>query len=126
MNNDMMDVNNGVTSVTISNLTFDGNRYGFGVNGKGLSCLGGNAPIYDLNLTYAGKTTTGTFTVESIDFVNAPGTALFLDGPGNNARLCRPISDKFRRSAGSRRNSGVRGRQHAAARQQRGSIQLDR
>jgi hypothetical protein len=85
-NNDMMGVLNGVTNVTVSNLTFDGNRYGFGINEQGLSCLGGNAGIYDLNLTYAGPTT-GTFTVEWVDFINAPGTALLLDGPGSSVSV---------------------------------------
>jgi hypothetical protein len=58
------------TGVTISYLTFDGNRYGAGLN-----CLPGNAEYYDLDLG-AG----GAFTVQWVDFINAPGTALVLGG----------------------------------------------
>ncbi len=58
-----------LTGVTVSYLTFDGNRYGAGLN-----CLPGNASYYDLNLD------SGAFTVQWVDFINAPGTALVLGG----------------------------------------------
>jgi len=61
-----------ITGVTITNLTFDGNRYGFG---GVLNCLPANAPIYELDLSYGGN-----FTVQYVDFVNAPGYALQVAG----------------------------------------------
>lgn len=61
-----------ITRVTISNLTFDGNRYGFG---GALNCLTANALVYDLNLSYGGN-----FDVQYVDFVNAPGYALQVAG----------------------------------------------
>jgi hypothetical protein len=87
--------------VAINNLTFDGNRYGFGINGAGISCwnnpqgLGYQAPpgyqgnqlaYIDLFLEYGGP-----FQVESVDFINAPGTALLLGGTGN-ANLASSVS----------------------------------
>jgi hypothetical protein len=77
---DIMIGGTGVTGVTIQNLTFDGNRYGFLGAGpsKDLSCMGLNN-YYDLHL-HAG----GTFTVQWVDFINAPGTALFMSGYGSS------------------------------------------
>lgn len=79
-----------ITGVTISYLTFDGNRYGFGTApGSGystapnLSCLAGNAFFFDLELSTSGGSS-GTFTVEWVDFINAPGTALQLSGYGSS------------------------------------------
>ena len=73
--------NNGASNVTISNLTFDGNRYGFGTGGVGNSCLIGNAPFYDLD------TSGGAVTVEWVDFINAPGTALVVGGAGSTVSV---------------------------------------
>jgi hypothetical protein len=77
-----MYANNGVTGVTISYLTFDGNRYAFGTGGNGISCLmsqwsdqRNNFSMVDLDLSAGGN-----FTVTWLDFVNAPGTALHLTG----------------------------------------------
>lgn len=68
----LMTADGRVTDVAIRNLTFDGNRYGFG---GALSCLPANAPIYDLNLSYG-----GSFTVQFVDFINAPGYAVQVSG----------------------------------------------
>jgi hypothetical protein len=78
-----------VTNVIIRNLTFDGNRYGFGTApssgfsaGSNLSCLAGNAPYWDL--ATGGDS---NITVEWVDFINAPGTALQLEGTGSSVSL---------------------------------------
>jgi hypothetical protein len=65
----------GVTNVTVSYLTIDGNRYG-----AGLGCTPGNAYYYDLVLDNG-----GIFTVQWMNFINGPGTALTLGGIGNPA-----------------------------------------
>ncbi len=65
-----------ITNVTIENLTFDGNRYGAGL---GLNCLAGNNSYSDLDLDFGGPAQ-GTFTVQWVDFINAPGDALKLGG----------------------------------------------
>ncbi len=71
----IMTAASGITNVTISYFTFDGNRYGFGTQGSGISCQKTQFNLFDLDLN-AG----GTFTVEWIDFINAPDTALRLNG----------------------------------------------
>lgn len=75
-----------VTNVTISNLTFDGNRYGFGTGPTGgISCLGPGPPnpgYWDLD-TSGG----GALTVEWSDFNNAPDTAVLLGGAGSTVSL---------------------------------------
>ncbi len=68
-----------VSGVSIENLTFDGNRYG---RGLGLRCLMGNTGFYDLDLR-AG----GTFTVQWMDFINAPGWALYFQGYGSSVSV---------------------------------------
>jgi hypothetical protein len=68
-----------ITNVTISNLTFDGNRYGPGL---GLNCLLGNNTNTDLDLDFGGPPQ-GTYTVQWVDFINAPGDALHLGGASN-------------------------------------------
>jgi hypothetical protein len=80
---------NGATGVTISNLTVDGNRYGFGTappsgvsSPPNLSCLLGNGPYWDVDLTGGGQ-----FTVYWLDFINAPATALLLGGGGSSVSL---------------------------------------
>lgn len=72
----------GVTNVTIQYLTFDGNRYGFGIQGQGISCLNSlasgshtQATVVDLYLRQG-----GSFTVQWVDFINSPDTALWLSG----------------------------------------------
>jgi hypothetical protein len=75
----IMYANPGTSDVTISNLTFDGNRFG---PQAGLSCLPGNSPYWDLDLTTGGK-----FTVQWVDFINAPATALDLGGVGSSVSL---------------------------------------
>jgi len=70
-------------NVTISNMTFDGNRYGFGINNAGNSCLPGNYGIWDLNVSNSG----GAITVEWLDFINAPGTALEISGNGSSVSV---------------------------------------
>jgi hypothetical protein len=67
----LMSIAAGLTNVTIAYLAFDGNRFGV----SGLSCLGPNAFYYDLNLSGAGLAI-----VEYVDFINAPATAVILDG----------------------------------------------
>ncbi len=89
-----------VTGVTIEYLTFDGNRYGFGIQGQGISCL--NSPLTPF--TAQQETTQwfeefsygqlqridvyldlgGTFTLEWLDFINSPDTALYLSGYGSS------------------------------------------
>lgn len=59
-----------ITNVTVSHLTLDGNRYGVG-----LSCLTTQLNIFDMDLALG-----GIFTVQWVDFVNAPDTALRLGG----------------------------------------------
>jgi len=59
-----------ITNVAVKNLTFDGNRYG-----ASLDCLAVNAPYSDVTLTQGGK-----FSVQSVAFINSPGTALELAG----------------------------------------------
>jgi hypothetical protein len=55
---------------------FDGNRYGFGTRGAGISCITTEQfGKVDLDLSQG-----GTFTVEWLDFINAPETALHLAG----------------------------------------------
>jgi len=87
-----------VTNVTISNLTFDGNRYGFGTappsgasTPPNLSCLPGNSGYWDLDLslpaTGPGSGPTGAFTLEWLDFINAPATALLLGGAGSTVSV---------------------------------------
>jgi hypothetical protein len=69
----------GVTNVVISNLTIDGNRYGFGTSGAGLSCLPGNSLYFDLDLRSG-----GTVWVNWMNFINAPGWALIFNGDGSS------------------------------------------
>ena len=76
----IMEPNAAVSHVTISNLTFDGNRYGFGTGATGaISCLPGNAGLDDL----ATDVGSSYINVEWDDFINAPGTALVLAGYGS-------------------------------------------
>lgn len=65
-----------ITNVTISNLTFDGNRYGPGL---ALNCLAGNNDYTDLDLDFGGLPQ-GSFTVQWVDFINGPGDSLHLSG----------------------------------------------
>lgn len=67
--------NPGVTGVTVTNLTFDGNRYGV----PGLNCTINNAAYFELGLRNG-----GTFKVEWLDFINAPSWALWLNGYGSS------------------------------------------
>jgi|GEM_PF-3498181 hypothetical protein len=63
------------TGVTVSYLTFDGNRYNFGIQGSGISCLTDQLSKIDLDLSSGGN-----FTAEWLDFVNSPDTAVHLSG----------------------------------------------
>jgi len=82
----IISANSGVTKVTISSFTIDGNRYGFGLPPSGgLSCLAGNAGYQDLELSP--PATPGRFTVEWMDFINAPGTALQLNGVASSVTV---------------------------------------
>lgn len=79
-NSRIMTVNSGLTGVIIEYLTFDGNR--FAVPGYNLSCLSGNSNYWDLDLCPgAGScSSSGTVTVQYVDFENAPGDALRIAG----------------------------------------------
>jgi hypothetical protein len=87
------------TGVTIRNLTFDGNRYGWGTGGYGISCE--NSPITPFTTDVATILAThrpytanhtsktdvdlrggGIFTLKSLNFINSPDTALWLSGNG--------------------------------------------
>jgi hypothetical protein len=72
------------TKVAIADFTIDGNRYGF-PSGL-LSCLPGNAGYQDIELN-VGAPVAGKFTLEWLDFINAPGTALQLNGSGSSVIL---------------------------------------
>jgi hypothetical protein len=78
-----------ITLVWIQYLTFDGNRYGFGTGGQGISCqTSSQTQLVDLNLAPADLGFEpfglgGIFTVWYVDFINAPETALFLGGQAN-------------------------------------------
>jgi hypothetical protein len=61
-----------IADVTVSGLTFDGNRYGV----PGLACLPGNSPYSDLDLGLAGARVDARW----LAFVNAPGDAIHLGG----------------------------------------------
>jgi len=72
-----------ITDVTITELTFDGNRYAFGTGGAGLSCLLDQLVYRDLSLADMSTwphPSGGTFIVQSVDFINAPDTALVMAG----------------------------------------------
>lgn len=76
-----------VTGVTIRDFTFDGNRYDPSL-GANLSCLPGNSGYWDLDLNEpSGSGPTGQFTLEWLDFINAPATALLLGGAGSTVSL---------------------------------------
>ncbi|MBZ5728805.1 MAG: hypothetical protein LAP87_27975 [Acidobacteriia bacterium] len=72
-----------ITNVTIQNLTFDGNRYGFGQNGLGISCQRAQLLQIDLFLTPDFYLPGGSFTVKWVNFINSPDTALFMAGDGD-------------------------------------------
>lgn len=70
--NNLLVANSGVTNVTVSYLTFDGNRYGV----SGINCWAGDQSYYtDVLLTVG-----GTFNVQYDDFINSPGQALLVNG----------------------------------------------
>jgi hypothetical protein len=73
----IMSAISGTSGVIIQNLTFDGNRFGFGGPGSSFACQPHNIPVYDLNLQNLGS---GYATVQYCNFVNAPGDAVILSG----------------------------------------------
>jgi hypothetical protein len=82
----LMTARSGVTNVTVNYFLFDGNRYGAYevTNGYhyGLACMPGNSYHWDLDLNSG-----GAFTVQWVDFINAPGDALSLGGSGSSVSL---------------------------------------
>jgi hypothetical protein len=66
------------TNITVKELMFDGNRYD---PAAGINCLQANSHYYDLEVSRG-----GTFLVEWVNFISAPGDALHLAGTGSAVR----------------------------------------
>jgi hypothetical protein len=92
VSNIMLVESDSITDVTVQYLTFDGNRYGFGTAGQGLSCLKQQFQMIDLKLAVNSPPPVapldpffysfGNFLVQWVDFINAPDTALVIAGGG--------------------------------------------